>query len=151
VQFAIAVLATLTLGFLFTPTTAFLLVATIIVLVVVGVYIVVNAACIGFFTRFRRNEFNWATHLLFPVLGIAAFVPALLTAGGIPVFSFVTPLTAPVSYAGPIVGVWMLLGVVYLAYLWKRHRQRVVDTGLVHLDAVEGTDPVREVLAEGQQ
>jgi amino acid transporter len=149
VQFAIAVLATLTLGFLFTPTTAFVLVATIIVLVVVAVYIVVNAACIGFFTRFRRNEFNWATHLLFPVLGIAAFVPALLTAGGIPVFSFVTPLTAPVSYAGPIVGIWMLIGVVYLAYLWKRHRQRVVDTGLVHLDAVEATEPVRFV--EGQK
>jgi hypothetical protein len=76
-------------------------------------------------------------HLVFPVLGIAAFVPALLTAAGIPVFSFVTPLTPPVSYAGLIVGIWMLLGLVYLAVLWQRHRQRVVDTGLVHLDEVE--------------
>jgi uncharacterized membrane protein YhaH (DUF805 family) len=97
----------------------------------------VNAACIGFFARFRRSEFNWLLHLVFPVLGIAAFVPALLTAAGIPVFSFVTPLTPPVSYAGLIVGIWMLLGLVYLAVLWQRHRQRVVDTGLVHLDAVE--------------
>jgi hypothetical protein len=62
-------------------------------------------------------------------------VPALLTAAGIPVFSFVAQLTPPVSYAGPIVGVWMLLGLLYLAYLWARHRQRVLDTGLVHLDA----------------
>ncbi len=137
VQFAIAVVVTLLLGFLYQPTTAFVLVATVIVVVVVAVYIVVNAACIGFFARFRRSEFNWLLHLVVPVLGICAFVPALLTAAGIPVFSFVVPLTPPVSYAGPIVGVWMLIGVVYLGILWQRHRQRVVDTGLVHLDAIE--------------
>jgi amino acid transporter len=137
VQFAIAVVVTLILGFAFDPVTAFVLVATVIVVVVVSVYIVVNAACIGFFARFRRAEFNWLLHLVFPVLGIAAFVPALLTAAGIPVFSFVVPLTSPISYAGPVVGIWMLLGVVYLAYLWARHRQRVVDTGLVHLDGDE--------------
>ena len=28
----------------------------------------------------------------------------------------------------------MLLGAGYLAHLWTNHRQRVVDTGLVHLD-----------------
>ncbi|HEX5403455.1 MAG TPA: APC family permease [Pseudonocardiaceae bacterium] len=134
-QFVLAVVATLALGFAFTPTTAFVLVATVIVVVVVAVYIIVNAACIGFFARFRRSEFNWFLHLVSPVLGILAFIPALLTAAGIPVFSFVTPLTPPISYAGPIVGVWMLIGVIYLVYLWTKHRQRVVDTGLVHLDS----------------
>lgn len=137
VQFAIAVVVTLLLGFLYTPTTAFVLVATVIVVVVVAVYIIVNAACIGFFARYRRSEFNWLLHLVVPVLGICAFVPALLTAAGIPVFSFVVPLTAPVSYAGPIVGVWMVIGLVYLVILWQRHRQRVVDTGLIHLDALD--------------
>jgi amino acid transporter len=136
-QFVIAVVVTLILGLALSPTTAFVLVATIIVVVVVAVYIVVNAACIGFFARFRRDEFNWVTHLLFPLLGIAAFAPALLVAAGVPVFSFVTPLAPPVSYAGPIVGGWMLVGVLYLAYLWKFHRQRVVDTGLVHLEVEE--------------
>jgi amino acid transporter len=148
VQFAIAVVVTLALGFWLSPTTAFLLVATVIVVVVVSVYIVVNAACIGFFARFRRSEFNWFLHLVSPILGIAAFVPALLTSAGIPVFSFVTPLTPPVSYAGPIVGVWMLIGIVYLGYLWSRHRQRVVDTGLVHLDNIEDS---REPAVELQQ
>jgi amino acid transporter len=148
VQFVIAVVVTLFLGFFYDPVTAFVLVATVIVVVVVAVYIVVNAACIGFFARFRRSEFNWIMHLVFPVLGIAAFVPALLVAAGIPVFSFVTPLTPPISYAGPIVGVWMLIGLVYLALLWKRHRQRVVDTGLVHLDA---DDEPAEVAVEGVQ
>lgn len=134
-QFLIAVAATLVLGFAYGPTTAFLLVATIIVIVVVAVYIVVNAACIGYFARHQRAAFHWLRHLVLPVLGIVAFVPALLTAAGIPAFSFVAKLTAPVSYAGPIVGAWMVIGLLYLAYLWSRHRQRVVDTGVVHLDA----------------
>jgi amino acid transporter len=148
VQFVIAVAATLALGFAYDPTTAFVLVATIIVVVVVSVYIVVNAACIGFFARSRETlRFNPLLHLLFPLLGIAAFVPALLTAAGIPVFSFVAKLTPPVSYAGPVVGVWMVLGLLYLGYLLARHPQRVVATGLVHLDAEpdEIEDETREV------
>ncbi len=135
VQFVIAVGATLALGFAYDPITAFVLVATIIVIVVVSVYIVVNAACIGFFARHERGDFHWVLHLVVPALGIAAFIPALLTAAGVPVFSFVTKLSKPISYAGPVVGVWMLIGVVYLGYLWLRHRQRVLDIGLVHLEA----------------
>jgi amino acid transporter len=142
IQFVIAVVVTLVLGFAYTPVTAFLLIATIIVIVVVAVYILVNAACIGFFLRHQRSSFNPLLHLVFPVLGIVAFVPALLTAAGLPVFSFVARLTPPVSYAGPIVGVWMVLGLVYLAYLWSRHRQRVVDTGLVHVDSDVDGEPV---------
>ncbi|TCO54849.1 APC family permease [Actinocrispum wychmicini] len=129
-QFVIT-LVTLPLAFVFTVRDAFYLLATIVVVVIASVYIVVNAACVGFFARVRRDEFNWLRHLVLPLLGMAAFVPALLTAAGIPVFSFVTPLTPPVSYAGIIVGVWMLLGIAYLVYLWTRHRQRVIDTGLV--------------------
>jgi len=138
VQLVIAVVVTLLLGLTLGAETAFLLVATIIVLVVVSVYIIVHAACIGYFLR-HRLELNPLLHIAVPVLGIIAFVPALLTAAGIPVFSFITPLTAPISYAGPVVGGWMLAGALYLAYLWAYHRQRVVDTGLVHLDQDDGS------------
>jgi hypothetical protein len=74
------------------------------------------------------------SHLIIPVLGIAAFVPAWLSAAGIKVFSFITPLTPPLSYMGPGVGGWMVAGVIYLIYLYARDRQRVTDVGLVHLD-----------------
>jgi amino acid transporter len=132
-QFVIAVVVTLALGFGYEPTTAFVLVATIIVVVLVSVYIVVNAACIGFFLR-RRDEFNPLLHLVVPVLGIAAFVPALLTAAGLPVFSWVTELTPPISYAGPVVGIWMLLGVIYLVVLMSRDRRKVTDASKVYVD-----------------
>jgi amino acid transporter len=132
-QFVIGVAVTLGLGFAYGPVTAFLLVATVIVLVVVLVYILCNLACIGFFVRKRREQLNPVLHVVVPLLGVVAFVPALFTAGGIKIFSFVAPLTAPVSYAGPVVFVWLGIGVLYLVYLTLRHPARVRQMSQVHL------------------
>lgn len=132
-QFVIGVAVTLGLGFAYDPVTAFLLVATVIVLVVVLVYILCNLACIGFFVRKRREDLNPLLHIVIPLLGVTAFVPALFTAAGVKIFSFVVPLTTPVSYAGPIVGVWLLLGLLYLLYLLARHPERVRRMSQVHL------------------
>jgi len=132
-QFVIGVAVTLGLGFAYGPVTAFLLVATVIVLVVVLVYILCNLACIGFFVRKRREQLNPVLHVVVPLLGVVAFVPALFTAGGIKIFSFVAPLTAPVSYAGPVVFVWLGIGVLCLVYLTLRHPARVRQMSQVHL------------------
>jgi uncharacterized membrane protein len=110
------------------------MVATGLVIVLVAIYILMNAACIGFFARRGRSRFNWLSHLIIPVLGIAAFVPAWLTAAGIKVFSFVSPLAPPLSYMAPGVGGFMVLGVLYLIYLYRTNPGRVADVGLVHLD-----------------
>ncbi|MGN6172122.1 MAG: APC family permease, partial [Streptosporangiaceae bacterium] len=98
--FVITVAVMLGLGLGYDPVTAFIMVATALVIIIVAVYILMNAACIGFFAR-RGSGFNPLLHLVIPVLGIAAFVPAWLTAAGIDVFSFVAPLTPPISYMGP--------------------------------------------------
>ncbi|MEU8932481.1 APC family permease [Streptomyces sp. NPDC048409] len=143
VQTAVAVGAVLGLGFGYDPVTAFLLLATVIVTVVIGVYIVVNLACAGYFLRRGRASLRPVRHLLLPLLGIVAFVPALLTAAGLPVFDFVTELTAPVSYAGPVVGVWMAAGVIVLVVLIRRHPERVAETARVHLE--EADDPTHAV------
>ncbi|MFE5686100.1 APC family permease [Streptomyces sp. NPDC057651] len=134
VQFVVAVAAMLGLGFAYDPVTAFLLLATVIVTVIIGVYIVANLSCAGYFLRRGRSALRPVRHLVFPLLGIVAFVPALLTAAGLPVFDFVSELTAPVSYAGPVVAVWMLAGIVVLAVLLRRHPERIAETGRVHLD-----------------
>jgi amino acid transporter len=134
--FVITVAVTLGLGLGYDPVTAFIMVATALVIVIVAVYILMNAACIGFFAR-RRSGFNPLLHLVIPVLGILAFVPAWLTAAGIDVFSFISPLPVPYSYMGPGVAGFMIIGVIYLIYLYRRHPRRVVEVGLVHLDALE--------------
>ncbi len=139
-SFVVTVAVTLGLGLGYDPETAFAMVGTGLVIVLAAIYIIMNAACIGFFWRRRRATgagFNVLLHLVIPVLGIAAFVPAWLAAAGIKAFSFVTPLAAPASYMGPGVAGWMVVGVLYLIYLYRRHPQRVTEVGLVHLDDAE--------------
>jgi amino acid transporter len=137
VAFVITIAVTLGLGFGYTPTVAFGMVGTGIVIVLVAIYILMNAACLGFFARRAgglSRGFNWISHLIIPLLGIAAFVPAWLTAAGIKVFSFVAPLAPPYSYMGPGVAGWMVVGLIYLIYLYNRDPGRVTEVGLVHLD-----------------
>jgi amino acid transporter len=145
VGFLVTVAVTLGLGLSYDPVTAFVMVATALVIVLVAIYIVMNAACIGFFTRRRgasggaggTTRFNPLLHVLIPLLGIATFVPAWLTAAGIKVFSFVAPLSPPYSYMGPGLAGWMVVGLIYLVYLYRHDPRRVVEVGLVHLDPLE--------------
>lgn len=131
--FVTTLAVTLGLGLHYGPITGFGVAATALVIALIAIYIVVNISAIGYFAR-RRRGFHPVSHLIVPVLGVAVFVPAWLTAAGLPAFSFVTKLTGPLTYAGPAVGVWMVLGVIYLVYLYVRAPERVAEVGLVHLD-----------------
>jgi len=124
------------LGFGYDPTTAFGIVATGLVILIVAAYIVTNLACIGYFLRAGRAEFNPVLHLVVPVLGVLAFTPAWLTAAGIPApgLTFITALKPPSSYAGLAAAIWMVLGVIYLIVLYRRNPQRVADVARVHLE-----------------
>ena len=51
---------TLALGLKYTPTVAFAMVGTGLVIVLVAIYILMNAACIGFFARRGRSGFKLA-------------------------------------------------------------------------------------------
>jgi len=89
---------------------------------------------IAYFLRRRRDQFNVFLHVVVPILGIVAFTPAWLAAAGLPVFSFITTLSPPLSYAGPAVAIWMGLGILYLIWLLVRHPARVAEVSRVHLD-----------------
>jgi amino acid transporter len=141
--FVITVAVTLGLGLSYDPVTAFVMVATALVIVLAAIYIVMNAACIGFFSRPSARgtrRFNPLLHVIIPVLGIITFIPAWLTAAGIKVFSFVAPLSPPYSYMGPGVAGFMVVGLIYLVYLYRHDPRRVVEVGLVHLDPLEEYD-----------
>jgi amino acid transporter len=123
VQFAIALAVALPVGMIYGPyPAAFGLVGTMVTVVIILIYIVLNLACIGFYLR-QRREFNLFWHLVVPVLGVLAFVPAILTALGIEVFNFISALTWPYSLAAPVVAGWLGLGLIYLLYLASRRRR----------------------------
>jgi amino acid transporter len=136
VQWVVGLAVPLILGFEYGPITGFVFDATVIVLIIVGVYIACDLACIGYYLRHRREDFNPLLHVVVPILGIAAFAPALLAAAGIQVFSFIAPLSSPSSYSGIVVGVWLVIGIILLVYFAATHPERVAEMSRVHLDEI---------------
>jgi amino acid transporter len=140
VQLVVGLVVALWLGFQYDPITAFGLIATMIVVAFVPLYMICNLSCLAYYWRYQRNEFNWVLHGLFPILGIAVMVPAFLAGAGIPAFKFISRLPYPLSVAGPVVGAWMVLGLIYLIVLMSKDRARVEETAKVFLEEdVEAT------------
>jgi amino acid transporter len=120
----------------FGPATAFVFLATILTGIMIAIYIVFDLSCVLYYSRRRREEFNIVLHAVIPVLGIAAFIPAWLTAMGIgsSFLKFVTPLSYPASEAGLAIGIWYAVGLVVLAYLYRRHPGRLPEMRRVFAD-----------------
>jgi amino acid transporter len=127
-QLVFSLAVALYLGYHYDPYTGFALTATILVDIFAPMYILLNLACLFYFLRFRRDEFNVVRHGVLPVLGALAFIPAFFAGAGIPAFSFITALPKPLSYAGPIAAIWMVVGVVYLVWLNARDPRRILET-----------------------
>ena len=89
----------------------------------------ITAGSLWVYLRRQRSEFNVLLHLVVPVLGILVFIPAEFTALGIgrSVFKFVAPLSYPSSDTGIVIGVWFLIGVAVLLYLYSRHPERLPE------------------------
>jgi amino acid transporter len=127
-QLVFTLAVALFLGFHYDPVTGFVLTATILVDIFAPMYILLNIACLMYFLRLRRDEFNVVRHGVLPVLGALAFIPAFFAGAGIPAFSFISSLPSPLSYAGPVAGIWMVIGVFYLIALNRRDPDRILQT-----------------------
>jgi amino acid transporter len=112
---------------------------TMLGLIFAGIYILVNVACMGFYLRERRDEFNVLKHIIVPILGVIAMIPALLAVIGgvtIPILDItLDPYTNYLRWTAPIVGVWVLLGIV--AYFVLRARS---PEALERVDDVYGAE-----------
>ena len=112
---------------------------TMLGLVFAGIYILVNVACMGFYLRERRDEFNPLKHVVVPVIGVIAMIPALLAVIGgvtIPIIDVtLPPYDNYLRWTAPIVGVWILLGIV--AYFVLRARS---PEALERVDDVYGAE-----------
>jgi amino acid transporter len=108
------------------PINIYIFIGTMLGLLFAGMYMAVNLAVIGFYLRERRSEFNVIKHLLIPILGVLAMIPALMSVIGgltIPLFDVELPAyTTSLRFTAPIVGAWMLIGIVIFAVLWLVNR-----------------------------
>ena len=106
------------------PINIYVFIGTMLGLLFAGMYMAVNVAVIGFYLRERRSEFNVIKHLVVPVLGVLAMVPAMMAVIGgltIPLFDVELPAYEnALRFTAPIVGAWMVIGIVI--FLWLRLR-----------------------------
>jgi amino acid transporter len=151
IQFVLATAITLGLGFAYGADVAFGITGTLIGIVFALLYIVINVSCIMYFWRRQRGEFTWWRHAAIPIVGILVLIPVFFAGAGIPVFSFITPIPAPFSYAGPAIAVWMVIGLTYLIYLVRRNPARLADTSKVFIadepDEGEGSADLRRPMS----
>ncbi len=115
---------------------------TLLGLIFAGIYMLVNVACIGYFWRERRDEFNIVKHLIVPVLGVIAMIPALLAVIGgltIPILDIELPAyESALRWTAPIVAVWIILGVIAYVVLRSRGDGALERVGDVYGDASDG-------------
>jgi len=109
------------------PINIYVFIGTMLGLLFAGMYMAVNVAVIGFYWRERRDQFNVIKHLLIPILGVLAMIPAMLSVIGgltIPFFDItLDPYTTSLRFTAPIVAVWMAIGIVLFLVLWFGNRQ----------------------------
>jgi len=71
-----------------------------------------------------------------PILGVVAMIPAIYSVIGgvtIPFLNVSIPaFSGALSYIAPIVGVWMVIGIVVFAWLWASNRDALARMGDVY-------------------
>jgi hypothetical protein len=96
-------------------------------------YLLVNIAAIGFYLRERRDEFNPLKHLVVPILGALAMIPAFIgVLGGmtIPLLGVaVPPLSQPFDVVPAIVAVWMVAGVILYFVIRAQRPEAIASVG----------------------
>jgi amino acid transporter len=138
VFFVAGTILTLVGGYVWDPVTAYSVFGTALTVCVLPIYFVTALACPVYYLRYRRSELNVLLHVIVPVLGAILLVPAFLAGAGIPVVSFATPLSWPLSLAGPVVGAWYVIGIGIAIYLFMRRRAslRMLSASTVDVEPI---------------
>jgi len=115
------------------PVTTYGFIGTMLGLLFAAMYVLVNAAAIGYFLGEGRGSFNPLKHIVVPILGILAMVIGFLSALGgvtIPIINLtISPLPEPYNYAPLVAGIWMLIGLVAYVVLRSRSPEAIGQLG----------------------
>ncbi len=117
-------------GFIYDPLTAFALLGTIIILPIILVYI---ATCISvpvFYRREHPAEFNVLRHIVVPIIPLLIMIFVL--------YLQLFPLpAAPLNLAAPIVGVWLVVGIVIAVILGRRAPELLAAGRKIYVEGEE--------------
>ena len=131
----VAVLATGFVGFLlaawlgtrYGSAPAFALVGAIVTILILVVYVATCLSVPLFYYREHRQEFRIARHVILPLVPVVALV--------FPIWAQFSPAPAPpINLAGPVCGLWLLLGVVIVFMLRRRAPEILAASGQLSVD-----------------
>jgi amino acid transporter len=121
------------------PLTTYIFIGYALGLLFAGMYIAVNIASLGYYMGERRAEMNVVKHVLVPIVGVILLIPAFLgVLGGltIPLLDItLPPLASPYNIVPPLVGIWMLAGIVMYFVLRSRNAATLDRVGDVMQEA----------------
>jgi amino acid transporter len=118
-QAVISVAVALFLGFKFGPVTAFGLAALLMTLSLIVIYVVTNVSCFVLYWRDYRPEFRWGMHFVLPVVATVVIAFPFIASIAPQVF-FNFSNAYPLTLAGPILGIWFVIGLGVYAFLRAR-------------------------------
>jgi amino acid transporter len=126
------------------PLQAFGFLGTIETATAILLYLLVAVACLVYFLRNRATDpgYNVLLHTVVPILAIVVMIPALMASVGVgsSIFSFITPLPDPFNYAGWMTLGWLILGIVYAAWIWIKHPNRALATEHIFIDEPQAAE-----------
>jgi len=135
-QLILGLVISLGLGFKYKPQMAFGIVATALVVAIVPVYMLANLACIGYFTKHRKEERHPIIHILVPIIGFLFLIPGFFNAAGItgiPGLKFIVALASPLTLGAYAMGVWVAIGIVALLYLKSKNPKAIEEVATIHI------------------
>ncbi|NBO54865.1 MAG: APC family permease [Actinobacteria bacterium] len=135
-QLVLGLVISLGLGLKYKPQMAFGIVATALVVAIVPVYMLTNLACIGYFTKHRREDRHPVIHILVPVVGFIFLIPGFFNAAGItgvPGLKFIVSLASPLTYGAYAMGIWMIAGLIALLYLKNKNPKAIDEVATIHI------------------
>ncbi len=116
-QTAISVVLGLLLGIIWGKENVFSVLGFLFIFAVIPAWVLANLGVFRFYRREHPNEFHWFKHIVVPLVSSVG----LLWVG----YKSIFPLPpSPNSYAVPIVGVWLVIGVLVLVIMNRRGDER---------------------------
>jgi amino acid transporter len=144
-QGILGILLAIGLGILFKdvatggPLTTYIFIGYSLGLLFAGMYMAVNIASLGYYLGEGRAEMNVIKHVIVPIVGVILLIPAFLgVLGGltIPLLNItLPPLASPYNVVPPLVGLWMVDGIVLYFVLRARAASTLERVGDVMLEA----------------
>jgi amino acid transporter len=119
-QSILALVVALVLGAAFDPVGGFSIIATAVTIVVILVYMMVSLACMVFYLRERRDQFNVLLHGVFPVLAILILFAPLY-------YQFAPLPDYPVRLGNYFAILWIVLGFVALGLAASQRPQAIAQ------------------------